>query len=80
MVKKIHVVFGYMNSGSGSLTFPEDFDILGFYEDEKDAKAHCDLLNKEVLENEGVEDIEDLECSDDMVYVVESLDNLKKKK
>ena len=84
MVKNIYVVFGYNNGGSGSLTFPEDFEFEGFYESEEDAKSHVDRLNKETLEGmededgNPIEDIYDLECDGSMmIYEVETLKNLK---
>lgn len=84
MIKTIHVVFGYANSGSGSLTFPEDFNFVGFYESHQDAQDHCDRLNKETLEGmvdtngNPIEDISELDCGDETIYEVESLENLKK--
>lgn len=42
---KVYVVAGYMNTGSGSLTYPEDFDTIGFFETRKEAQDHADELN-----------------------------------
>jgi hypothetical protein len=84
IMKTVHVVFGYRNSGSGSLTFPEDFEFEGFYENKKDAQDHCDRLNRETLagmedeEGNPIEDIYDLECGDETIYETHALDNLKK--
>jgi hypothetical protein len=79
---KVFVVFGYRNSGSGSLTYPEDFDVKGFYVSREDAQSHCDRLNNETLkgmeDDDGnpVTDIFDLECGDETVYEVDELNNL----
>lgn len=76
-MKKVYVVLGYMNTGSASLTFPEDFDIEGFYENKKDAQAHCDRLNpEEESDDDGDQMFEDGQ----MVYEVWSVKNLTKKK
>lgn len=41
------LVIGYMNTGSGSLTFPEDFDIDSTHDDIKDAYARAFRMNVE---------------------------------
>jgi len=83
MIKEVHVVFGYMNTGSASLTYPEDFDTVGFYESEEDAQAHVDRLNKENGVDENGEWDDDHEDEDDdydgMVYIVDTLKNLRGK-
>lgn len=71
MINEVHVVFGYMNTGSGSLTYPDDFETVGFYEDKVEAQEHVDRLNKE----NGYE--EDDYDYDGMVYEVDTLKNLK---
>lgn len=68
--KKMFVVIGVMNSGSGSLTWMEDFDLVGIYDNEEDAQSDCDARNPV---NE--DDMED----DRMEYDVYPLDVLKKK-
>lgn len=79
---KVYVVSGHRNSGSGSLTYPEDFETVGFYDNQKDAQDHCDRLNKETLkgmeneDGEPIEDIYDLDCGDEMVYEVDPVENL----
>jgi len=44
--KKTFLVLGYLDTGSGTLTFPEDFDFIGSYTDQEEAQKHVDLLNK----------------------------------
>jgi hypothetical protein len=44
-MKDIYVVFSVMDTGSGSLTFPEDFNFVGYYEKEKDAQDHVEREN-----------------------------------
>jgi len=83
-MKEVHVVFGYANTGSGSLTFPEDFDFEGYYESKKDAQDHVDRLNKENGVDESGEWLDEEEEHDDQydgtVYTFYSLKNLKTKK
>lgn len=78
---KVYVVFGFMNTGSGSLTYPEDFEFEGFYDNEKDAQGHIDRLNGENGVDEDGEWDENHEDEDDdydgMVYQVEEVKNLK---
>lgn len=45
-MNKVFCVIGVMDSGSGSLTYPEDFEFEGFFETEKEAQDHADDLNK----------------------------------
>lgn len=83
MVKEVYVVFGYANTGSGSLTWPEDFEIEGFYENKRDAQAHVDRLNDENGVDECGEYTDDEEHDDQYdgtVYTVETVKNLKSKK
>lgn len=88
---KVYVVFGYMNTGSGSLTYPEDFETVGFYEKEEDARAHVKRLNDEEgvpsccrdhweVEDSDEDEEEEDEDYDGMVYTVDVLENLKTKK
>lgn len=93
-MKDIYVVFSVMDSGSGSLTFPEDFDFVGFYENEKDARDHVERENEKngivdfgqrVSSDEDEEDDDeefddDGEPTDEVVFTYEKLSNLKKKK
>lgn len=77
-------LFGYMNTGSSSLTFPEDFELLGVYESEQDARDEMKRLNDKSLQEEGIEleddeDIYDLECGDFMVYEVYDFVTIPKK-
>jgi hypothetical protein len=83
-MKTVYVVLGYKNSGSGSLTYPEDLEFEGFYQSQQDAQDLCDRLNQETIEGMEFEDgtpvtdIHDLPCGDETVYEVVSLDDLKK--
>jgi hypothetical protein len=82
MIKEIYVVFGCMNTGSASLTYPEDFETVGFYEKKEDAQAHVDRLNEENGTNEQGEWLEEDQVHehdyyDGMVYTVETLQNLQ---
>lgn len=43
--KQMHLVIGVRGTGSGSLTWPEDFAIVAVYTSEKEADAHALLLN-----------------------------------
>jgi len=81
--QKVFLVMGVMDTGSGSLTFPEDFNLKGVWTDETDARAHADLLNREsqgLPERQEGEDflIPDFEVSDDEVFDVYDLDVLTK--
>jgi hypothetical protein len=44
---KAYLVVGFMNTGSGSLTFPEDFDFIAIYMNEAEADKHAAQLNRE---------------------------------
>lgn len=45
--KKVYLLLRYAGSGSGSLTYPEDFQFVGAYFDEALADAACsDLLDE----------------------------------
>jgi hypothetical protein len=47
---KLYLVLGVMNTGSGSLTYPEDFDFDRVYTKPKDAQKRVNELN----DREGV--------------------------
>lgn len=49
----LYLIFGYAQTGSGTLTFPEDFEIVGYTTSEDEARDKCNELNKEVYEQEG---------------------------
>lgn len=88
-IPQVHVVFGFMNTGSGSLTFPEDFNFKGFFVDMEDAQAEVKRLNDEeevprscrLDEDEGSIDDEEDEGDDydGMIYTFETVKNLSKK-
>lgn len=95
-MKKVFCVIGVMDSGSGSLTYPEDFEFVGFFETDKEAQAHADELNRSngirdfgtrISENEdGDEEEEEDEDgdfdgpTDETVYTVEEFKFLGSKK
>ena len=82
--KKMYLVMGHMNTGSGSLTYPEDFDVVGVYDNRGDAQSDCDRRNKEMLEGKEDDDgdpitnLDDLLCDDDMIYEVDEVPVLTK--
>ena len=77
---KTFLVLGYVDSGSGSLTFPEDFDFVGAYTDKDEAQEHVDLLNRKngTKDPYGDDEDEDDGCSDEMVYTVWDVKTMKK--
>ncbi len=44
-MKSVHLVIGVRGTGSASLTWPEDFDIVAAYTDEAEAREHALSLN-----------------------------------
>lgn len=67
-MKTVYLVIGVRGTGSGSLTFPEDFDILECHTDEESAQEKCDVLNEG---NDVTED--DDGDTDELIYRVHSL-------
>jgi hypothetical protein len=49
----MYVVIGHVNTGSGSLTYPEDFDVVGYCATRAEAAAACDRLNALEREQNG---------------------------
>lgn len=47
----LFLIFGYTQTGSGTLTFPEDFEIMGYTTSEDEARDKCNELNLEVYED-----------------------------
>lgn len=39
------LILGVNNTGSGSLTWPEDFHLVGIWDDQDEAEKECDRLN-----------------------------------
>lgn len=83
--KQMFAVIGVMDTGSGTLTWMEDFDLVGVYDNEKDAQKDCDERNDTIKSEEEVNEDEDDEEYDDedelteeMKYEVYPLDVLKK--
>jgi len=78
--KKVFLLLSVCNSGSGSLTWPEDFDLKAVYEDEGEADAEAERLNDAngVSVNDDDED-DDYECDDEDIYEVHPLTFVKKK-
>ena len=93
-MKEVYVVVGVMDSGSASLTFPEDFEIKGFFTEREDACTYCENLNTEngvvtfgerISDEDSDPDDEDHEedtggPTDEMVYEVWDVKDLSKKK
>jgi len=48
------VFFVYSVNQVAGATWPEDFNFVGVWNDEEDAKEHVKTLNKEVREREGL--------------------------
>jgi len=75
IIPQVFLVFGYENSGSGSLTFPEDFDLVGVFQDKVDAD-HCAMTrNQKEFDGEDI-DFTDPDWSDGvegMIFEVHSL-------
>lgn len=80
MAKKLFLVIGVTGTGSGSLTWPEDFDIVGVYETEKLAKARAKSMNPKDMpdEDEDPEGYDEYGIeSDEMFYEVHPVSLLK---
>lgn len=83
MSKKAYIVIAHANTGSGSLTWPEDFQVLGVFLNAFTAEHTARTHNIEQLkslgeERDGMSDMEDDEiedllygCDDAMIAVVE---------
>ena len=56
---QVFLVFGYMGTGSASLTFPEDFDIVGVYHNQGVADAEAMRRNDEAKADGGSTDDDD---------------------
>ena len=76
---KCFIVIGCRQTGSGTLTFPEEFDVKGVYDNDVSALDVVNELNSTVEMTEcscGCDDPDDCECdlepecSDDMMYEV----------
>lgn len=71
----VHIVVGVMQTGSGTLTYPEDFDIDGVFAERSDAEERCKALNKHLIEDGVVDEDGDYvgdAGEEDMYYSVES--------
>ena len=89
---KVWLVIGYMGTGSGTLTYPEDFDLVGVFDTAEEAAALAEEKNAargpcpECEDELDVEDPEDDPTFDDdcpherdeMLYAVEEVDFFKK--
>ena len=64
--QKMYCVVGVAGTGSGSLTFPEDFDFAGVFIDKVKAQKHADGMNVDILEENGVF-LEDGESPEDVI-------------
>jgi len=70
---QVFMVIGYKQTGSGTLTYPEDFDIQGVFTTRGDATKHAKKLNNEAQKDEYYDSEESME------YEVETLDVLTAK-
>ena len=61
----LFLIFGYTQTGSGTLTFPEDFEIMGYTTSEDEARDKCNELNLEVYEDYVSNEDEDDDDEDD---------------
>ncbi len=81
MAKKLFLVIGVTQSGSGSLTWPEDFDICGVFESETEADDYCLANNPKDMPDPDSEEFDEWECdSDEILYQVHPVDFFKKGK
>jgi hypothetical protein len=53
--KSLYAVVGYATTGSGTLTYPEDFDFVGVFQSSGAAQKCADQKNKEVIEENEIE-------------------------
>lgn len=60
MNKLVHIVYGVRRSGSGTLTYPEDFDFIAAYEHVADAVEEARKLNVDVAVEEGFGPFEEM--------------------
>lgn len=68
---KVYVVFSYENTGSGSLTYPEDFDFVKAFTDPLKAEtfaAESNKANGVPTEDEDGDEIDDVDCIDTDQY------------
>ena len=76
--KKFYLIIGVRGTGSGSLTFPEDFDIVGVTDDHDRASRECDELNagNGFEYDEHGDQCQEDDLSDEFEYSVEEVDFL----
>lgn len=83
-MEKRWMVIGYRRTGSGSLTYPEDFDIVGVFGRKIDAEATRDEMNERVSghscpEHGSLDECLEEDCElldgevDEIVYNVEEV-------
>jgi len=77
MVGKMYLVVGVVQSGSGSLTWPEDFDVVGVFDDE--GEAHKDAFERNVKSgfefDEDGDEVQDDDLCDEIKYEVVDIDH-----
>lgn len=79
--KELFLVIGVAQSGSGSLTWPEDFDIVGVYDDKDLAQKEAKRLNPEDMPDPDSEEYDEWGLdSDETLYEVHPVDFRKKGK
>ena len=81
--QQMYMVIGVEQTGSGSLTWPESFDIVGAFLNYDDAQACANTKNEErgwVLDENGDPEDDADQPDDERMYFVETLDVLTSKK
>ncbi len=74
--KKLFLVVGVVQTGSGTLTYPEDFDIIGWSRDQVKAQKRADKENERVGRNSSDPDEEEEDLSDLPLYEVEEIEEI----
>jgi hypothetical protein len=62
--KALYLVIGHATTGSGTLTFPEDIDVVGLFTTRELAQSKADSLNREEIESEDIV-LDEGECMED---------------
>lgn len=85
--KQVWLVIGVEQSGSASLTWPEDFELVGVYDNEAAADKVAKSMQPEGMPEEPGEDATDdeideydnFDVSEEMTYEVHPVDFFEKK-
>lgn len=79
--KELFLVIGVAQSGSGSLTWPEDFDIVGVFESEERALARAKEMNPKDMPDPDSEEYDEYGTdSDETIYEVHPVSSFSKGK